>query len=75
MASDFDVRKDTKGEWYWVLNAANGQALARSTDGYKNRQDCLHCIKLVRDLSKLTGNVWDLSVPGKAEKIAETDIK
>jgi uncharacterized protein YegP (UPF0339 family) len=74
MASDFDVKKDAKGEWYWILNAANGEPLARSTDGYKNRQDCLHCIKLVHDLSR-TPEVWDLSVSGKATRVPASDIK
>lgn len=75
MASDFDMKKDSKSEWYWVLNAANGEPLARSTDGYKNRQDCLHCIALVRELGKLRSNVWDLSVSGSPTKVAESDVK
>jgi uncharacterized protein YegP (UPF0339 family) len=73
MASDFDMKKDSKGEWYWVLNAANGQVICKSTDGYKNRQDCLHSIKIVRDLAP-KAPVWDFGVsPGT--RVPETDIK
>ena len=74
MASDFDIKKDSKGEWYWILNAANGEKLARSTDGYKNRQDCLHCIKLVRDLVG-SAPVWDLEATGGPKKVPESEIK
>lgn len=74
MASDFDMKKDAKGEWYWVLNAANGKTICKSTDGYKNRQDCLHSIKIVRDLAG-SAPVWDLSVPGSPTKVPESDIK
>ena len=72
MASDIDMRKGTNGEWYWVLNGANGEPICRSTDGYKNRQDCLHSIKIVRDLVA-KAPVWDLS--GSAARVPESDIK
>jgi uncharacterized protein YegP (UPF0339 family) len=72
MASDFDMKKDAKGEWYWVLNASNGEPIARSTDGYKNRQDCLHSIKIVRDLAKAP--VWDLSGNSPA-RVPDNDVK
>jgi uncharacterized protein YegP (UPF0339 family) len=41
--------KDAKGEWRWRLKASNGRVLADSGEGYKNEQDCLEGIKLVKD--------------------------
>ena len=59
--------------WYWVLNAANGQVIIKSTDGYKNRQDCLHSIKIVRDLIG-SAPVWDLS-GSTATQVSASDVK
>ena len=73
MASDFDMKKASNGEWYWVLNASNGQVICKSTDGYKNRQDWLHSIKIVKDLAP-TAPVWDLS-GSTATKVPASDIK
>jgi uncharacterized protein YegP (UPF0339 family) len=73
MASDFDMKKATNGEWYWVLNAANGQVICKSTDGYKNRQDCLHSIRIVKDLAP-EAPVWDLS-GSSATRVPESDVK
>ena len=40
--------KDNKGEWRWYLQAANGNKLADSGEGYKNEQDCLAGIESVK---------------------------
>lgn len=40
--------KDKSGDWYWIYYAANGEALARSSESYRNRGDCLHCINLIK---------------------------
>ena len=40
--------KDAKGERRWRLKAANGDIIADSGEGYKNEQDCLDGIKLVK---------------------------
>jgi uncharacterized protein len=68
MASDFDIKKDTKGEYYWVLNAANGQVLCKSTDGYTSMQSCKDSIKIVKDLAS-KAPVWDVTQdkPSKIE--------
>jgi uncharacterized protein len=40
--------KDAKGEWRWYLRAANYKRIADSGEGYKNKQDCLDAIDLVK---------------------------
>jgi uncharacterized protein len=41
--------EDAKGEWRWRLKAANERIIATSGgDGYKNKQDCLDAIDLVK---------------------------
>ncbi len=46
----FEIWKSTAdGQWYWhVGSLGNNEILARSTDGYVNRSDCLHSLQLVR---------------------------
>jgi uncharacterized protein YegP (UPF0339 family) len=43
------VYKDASGEWRWQLRAANNRIIADSGEGYRNKQDCLHAIALVKD--------------------------
>jgi uncharacterized protein YegP (UPF0339 family) len=66
MSADFEVKKDTRGEWYWTFQAENNKVIARSSESYGNRGDCLHSIKLVKDLAP-TCNVFDMS--GDSPKI------
>lgn len=33
--------QDDEGNHYWRLNAANGEELCRSSEGYKNLTDCV----------------------------------
>ncbi|HST57039.1 MAG TPA: DUF1508 domain-containing protein, partial [Longimicrobium sp.] len=40
--------KDSKGEWRWRLKAKNGDIIADSGEGYKNKSDCLAGIALVK---------------------------
>ena len=49
--ADFEVKKDIQGEWYWTFQADNNKTIAKSSESYKNRTDCLHSIKLVKELS------------------------
>lgn len=44
----FQVYQDVAGEWRWRLAAGNGRLIAASGEGYQNRQDCLHGIRLVK---------------------------
>ena len=40
--------KDDKGEWRWLLKAANGRAIAASGEPYEDEKDCLYDIELVK---------------------------
>ncbi len=44
----FRVYPDAKSEWRWNLVADNGRKIADSGEGYKQRQDCLDAIDLVK---------------------------
>lgn len=41
--------RDTAGEWRWHVVAGNGEIIADSAEGYKNRQDALDMAKLLLD--------------------------
>jgi uncharacterized protein YegP (UPF0339 family) len=45
----FVVYKDARGEYRWRLVAANGRNLADSGEGYRNKEDCLAAIRLVKE--------------------------
>lgn len=41
------------GEWRWRLKAGNGEIIAQG-EGYRNKQDCMHAIDLVRSTNATT---------------------
>lgn len=43
------VYEDAAGEWRWQLRAGNNRIIADSGEGYRNKEDCLHGIALVKD--------------------------
>ena len=43
------VYQDQSSEWRWQLRAANNRIIADSAEGYRDKQDCLHAISLVKD--------------------------
>jgi uncharacterized protein YegP (UPF0339 family) len=43
--------KDHKGEWRWLLKAANGRLIATSGEAYEAKEDCLYDIELVKGSS------------------------
>jgi uncharacterized protein YegP (UPF0339 family) len=45
----FQVYEDAEGGWRWRLVAGNGRIIADSGEGYRDKQDCLHGIELVKD--------------------------
>ena len=54
----FVIYKDTKAEWRWTLYAANSKKIADSAEGYKNKADCIHGLRLVAAVA--TGaDVWN----------------
>ena len=47
----FEVFKDAADEWRWRFISANGRIVATSGEGYKNREDCITGLSLVRRFS------------------------
>jgi len=37
----WSFQKDSKGEWRWSRVATNGKIVGASTEGYKNKEDCI----------------------------------
>ncbi len=44
----FKKSRNNRSEWYWIFYAANGEEIARSSEGYNREQDCDHSIQLVK---------------------------
>ncbi len=45
----YQQRKDRSGHWYWVYYGKNYEEIARSSESYVNRSDCLHSIQLMKN--------------------------
>lgn len=41
MKDRWEFYKDVRGEWRWRRIAGNGRIVGASSEGYKNRKDCL----------------------------------
>lgn len=41
MNDKWEFYKDSKSEWRWTRTASNGKIVGASTEGYKNKQDCI----------------------------------
>ena len=48
MAAKFELYKDTKGEFRWRLVASNGQTIATSGEGYKEKKSAKDGIESVK---------------------------
>lgn len=48
----FEYYKDSVGEWRWRVKHQNGNIVADSSEGYKNKQDMLDVIQNVTDALK-----------------------
>ena len=48
MKTKIDVYKDKAGEWRWKLVHANGNIMADSSEGYKNKKDCVKSLNSVK---------------------------
>lgn len=46
----FEVYRDSgrNREYRWRLLAGNGQTIANSAEGYRNRRDCRHAIDIIQ---------------------------
>lgn len=51
------VYKDVSGDWRWHIKAANGNLLADSGEGYKNRTDAQAALVAVLNETKEDTNV------------------
>lgn len=47
---EYEMYKDTAGEWRWRLRATNGKIVA-SGESYKNKADCKSAIDLIKNTS------------------------
>lgn len=65
MAADFEMHRNTEGQWYWTFQAGNNETVARSAQTYAHRTDCIHAIGLVRALSPKC-RIFDMSINGEA---------
>ena len=45
----FEITKDTAGEYRWRLRAPNGQIIAVSGEGFKQKDGCKNGIASVRE--------------------------
>ncbi|MBS1723955.1 MAG: DUF1508 domain-containing protein [Armatimonadetes bacterium] len=50
----FHVYQDTKNEYRWSFRADNYEVIAVSSEGYKNKQDCVNAVLLVMDTTRKT---------------------
>lgn len=49
--AQFQIYVDKAGEHRWRFVADNGEPIADSGEGYKNKSDCEHAIQLVKTLA------------------------
>jgi|GEM_PF-1470372 len=45
---NYQIKKDARGEYYWVYYARNGEAIAKSTEGYVKKASCAHSIDIMK---------------------------
>lgn len=41
MNDKWEIYQDSAGEWRWRRTASNGRIVGASSQGYKNRSDCV----------------------------------
>lgn len=54
MAAQFQLFKDTVGEWRWRLLAENHESIAISSEGYLAKVNAEHAIEIVRKMNGKT---------------------
>lgn len=50
----YEYYTDSKREWRWRLRADNNRTIADSAEGYRNKDDCLAAIELVKGSKNAT---------------------
>lgn len=46
--------KDSRGQYRWYLEAANGKKIAEGGESYYNRQDAINAVNMVMDTTRQT---------------------
>lgn len=52
---NFYIYKDAANEWRWFLMSANNRKIADGAEGYRNKADCIHGIRLIQQGSGSAG--------------------
>ena len=47
-SAKFEYYRDRAGQWRWHLKAPNGLLIADSGQGYRNEEDCVAGVRLVK---------------------------
>lgn len=55
----YQLNKDVSGQWYWIFKAKNSKTIARSSESYHNRSDCIDSIHLIKQSN--ASPVWDMT--------------
>jgi uncharacterized protein YegP (UPF0339 family) len=58
MSANFTLRKNNEGQFYWTFQDENYEVIARSSESYISRSDCLRSIHIVRSKAA-TAIIWE----------------
>ena len=47
----YKIYQDSQGEWRWTYYGANGEEIAVSSEGYKDRADCRRSVEIMKGSS------------------------
>lgn len=56
---NFEIYKDSAGEYRWRLKAGNGKVIADSGEGYVEKSDCVEAVWKIRSGVRLAGVTVD----------------
>jgi uncharacterized protein YegP (UPF0339 family) len=71
---EFKVWRSAKNkEWYWTLVASNGEKIAASGEGYKNKADCLHILGRIKEAAA-AAPVEELTAAAPKPKAAKAKV-
>lgn len=67
----FQLFKDKAGEWRWRIVHDNGNIMADSSEGYKNKADCISAFVSV-SMAIINGSATQLVMTPGAKKVSVT---
>ena len=44
----YHLKQDKNKEWYWIYRSSNALTIARSSESYKNKSDCLNSVNILK---------------------------